>query len=88
MGEKIRIEISVLSPHREVSSPHEIVLGKHGIVFSYDGRIRSLYLPQVAPEQGWDLEQTLAHLAVKAGLPPDAWRAGPSIASSPATRCC
>jgi AMMECR1 domain-containing protein len=31
-------------------------------------------LPQVAPEQGWDRETTLRHLAQKAGLPADAWK--------------
>jgi AMMECR1 domain-containing protein len=33
-----------------------------------------VFLPQVAPEQGWNIEQTLTHLAMKAGLPPDAWK--------------
>jgi len=28
----------------------------------------------VAPEQGWDLETTLTHLARKAGLPAEIWR--------------
>jgi len=71
---KIRLELSVLSPPREVASYDEIVLGKHGIVLLYDGRIRSVYLPQVAPEQGWDLVQTLSSLSRKGGLPADAWK--------------
>jgi AMMECR1 domain-containing protein len=33
-----------------------------------------VFLPQVAPEQGWDLAATLTHLSRKAGLPPDAWK--------------
>jgi AMMECR1 domain-containing protein len=36
----------------------------------------AVFLPQVAPEQGWDLATTLAHLCRKAGLPNDAWRQG------------
>jgi AMMECR1 domain-containing protein len=28
----------------------------------------------VAPEQGWDLETTLDHLSMKAGLGPGSWR--------------
>lgn len=36
----------------------------------------AVFLPQVATEQGWSLEQTLSHLAAKAGLPPDAWKDG------------
>ena len=37
---------------------------------------RALFLPQVAPEQGWDRDTMLDHLARKAGLPTDAWRRG------------
>jgi len=33
----------------------------------------AVFLPQVAPEQGWDIATTLTHLSVKAGLPGDAW---------------
>jgi len=36
----------------------------------------AVFLPQVATEQGWTLEETLTHLSLKAGLPPDAWREG------------
>ena len=39
-----------------------------------DGR-SAVFLPQVAPEQGWNLEETLTYLSRKAGLPADAWRA-------------
>jgi hypothetical protein len=69
----ITIEISVLTVPEPVSSPDEIRIGTDGVVLSKEGR-SAVYLPQVAPEQGWDLEQTLAHLSHKAGLPPDAWK--------------
>jgi AMMECR1 domain-containing protein len=36
----------------------------------------AVFLPQVAPEQAWDLPTTLTHLSRKAGLPPDAWQTG------------
>ena len=39
----------------------------------------AVFLPQVAPEQGWGIEETLTNLAMKAGLPPDAWREGASF---------
>ena len=39
------------------------------------GRRSAVFLPQVAPEQGWTREQTLQHLCRKAGLPSDAWQA-------------
>lgn len=72
---ELDIEISALHPPRPVGSYRDIVLGRHGIVLQKAGR-SAVFLPQVAPEQGWDLETTLAHLAMKAGLPPDAWREG------------
>ncbi|OQW96414.1 MAG: hypothetical protein BWK77_04780 [Verrucomicrobia bacterium A1] len=69
------LEISALSTPREIGSWKEIVLGKHGIVLHKDGR-SAVFLPQVAPEQGWDVATTLTHLATKAGLSPDDWREG------------
>ena len=69
----ITIEVSVLTPPRPVKSADEIVIGKHGIVLS-SGWNRATFLPQVAPEQGWDRETTLRHLARKAGLAEDGWK--------------
>jgi AmmeMemoRadiSam system protein A len=69
----ITIEISVLTPPQPVKGPDDIVIGKHGIILS-SGWNRATFLPQVAPEQGWDRETTLRHLARKAGLADDAWK--------------
>ncbi len=69
----VRIEISALTPPRPVDSWHDIQIGRHGMTLSLHGRM-AVFLPQVAPEQGWDLETTLTHLSRKAGLPADAWR--------------
>ena len=74
LGE-IDIEISVLTPPRPVGSWRDIVVGTHGMVLSKAGR-SAVFLPQVAPEQGWGIEETLTHLSLKAGLPSDAWRSG------------
>jgi len=71
----IRIEISALTPAKPVKSWREIVLGKHGMTLEKDGHF-AVFLPQVATEQGWTLEETLTYLSRKAGLPPDAWRTG------------
>ncbi len=71
----LSIEISVLTPPREVKSAEDFVVGKHGILIEKGGR-RAVFLPQVAPEQGWNRDQTLDHLAAKAGLEPGAWRTG------------
>lgn len=70
---EVDLEISVLTTPTEIASPQEIKIGKDGIIFSYLGH-RALFLPQVAPEQGWNLETTLSHLAMKAGLSPDSWQ--------------
>lgn len=69
----LELEISALSPLRPVAGPDEIEVGRHGVLLSADGR-RAVFLPQVAPEQGWDRDTMLTHLALKAGLAPDAWR--------------
>ncbi len=69
------IEISALSEPVEVPSSDHIELGRHGIVLQKGSR-SAVFLPQVAPEQGWDLPTTLTHLALKAGLGPDDWRQG------------
>ena len=71
----LHIEISVLTPPRPVDSWKDIEIGRHGMILNKRGR-QALFLPQVAPEQGWGIEETLTHLAMKAGLPPDAWREG------------
>lgn len=72
---QVEIEVSVLTPLKEVSGPMDIRVGRDGVVLEKGGR-RALFLPQVAPEQGWDLETMLAHLSRKAGLPSDAWKSG------------
>ncbi len=70
----IHIEISVLSPRRKVEDPlSEIRVGEHGIYIT-QGWHRGVLLPQVATENGWDLETFLEHTCLKAGLPTDAWR--------------
>ena len=73
--DRIAIEISMLTPPAAVGGTEDIVLGRDGI-YLIKGMRRAVYLPQVAPEQGWDLEQTLSSLARKAGLSDDAWSEG------------
>jgi AmmeMemoRadiSam system protein B/AmmeMemoRadiSam system protein A len=74
----LTIEISALTPPAPVDSYEKIRIGTDGVVLRKDGR-SAVFLPQVAPEQGWDLNQTLTHLSQKAGLPPDAWKEGASF---------
>jgi AmmeMemoRadiSam system protein A len=67
------VEISVLTPEREIASIEEIEVGRHGLIVE-SGHRRGLLLPQVAAEHGWDVETFLAHTCLKAGLAEDAWR--------------
>ena len=68
----LEIEISVLSPIREISDPSIIEVGVHGLIITR-GMNRGLLLPQVAKEWKWDRETFLAQTCVKAGLPEDMW---------------
>ena len=71
----IRVEVSALTPPKRVGSWRDIVLGRDGMTLEKDGCF-AVFLPQVAPEQGWDLPTTLSFLSQKAGLSADAWREG------------
>jgi AmmeMemoRadiSam system protein A len=75
----LHIEISVLTPPRDIASIAEIAVGRHGLIVER-GMRRGLLLPQVATEHGWDAEQFVEHTCVKAGLTPDAWCHGARIA--------
>ena len=71
----LRVEVSALTPPKRVASWRDIVLGRDGMTLEKDGCF-AVFLPQVAPEQGWDLPTTLSYLSQKAGLSSDAWRNG------------
>ena len=70
---KITIEMSVLSPLSKLEDVEKIEIGTHGLVIDAGYR-RGLLLPQVATEYRWDRKQFLKQTALKAGLPPDAWK--------------
>jgi MEMO1 family protein len=74
----LEIEISVLTPMKPVSGPNDIVVGRDGVLLQKGGR-SAVFLPQVAPEQGWGRDEMLNHLSQKAGLPAGAWRDGASF---------
>jgi hypothetical protein len=69
----LSIEISVLTPFKQITDVNEIEVGKHGI-YMERGFYSGLLLPQVATEYGWDRETFLEQTCRKAGLPPDAWK--------------
>jgi AmmeMemoRadiSam system protein A len=67
------IEISVLTPMRQISDVTEIEVGKHGLMI-IQGNYSGLLLPQVASDYGWSREEFLSHTCRKAGLPQTAWK--------------
>ena len=71
--EQLRIEISILSPLRQIDSPEQIRVGHHGLVIK-QGPFSGLLLPQVAQEHGWRPRGFLGYTCEKAGLPRDAWQ--------------
>ncbi|RPH31948.1 MAG: AmmeMemoRadiSam system protein B [Bacteroidales bacterium] len=71
---ELEIEISVLTPLRLAKSIDEIILGKHGIYIKKGGR-SGTFLPQVAIETGWSLEEFLGHCAQdKASIGWSGWK--------------
>jgi AmmeMemoRadiSam system protein A len=70
---ELDLEISVLSPLKEVKELAEIEIGKHGLYLTL-GAFSGLLLPQVATENGWDRETFLEQTCLKAGLPPEAYK--------------
>ena len=70
----LRYEISVMGPIEVVRDAEEIAVGRDGLIITR-GRSAGLLLPQVATEYGWDRLTFLRQTCVKAGLPPESWRA-------------
>ena len=70
--QKVEIEISVMTPLQSLADYHGIRLGTDGVVIR-DGRAQAVFLPQVATETGWTLDQFLGSLCLKAGLERDAY---------------
>lgn len=75
---EVYLEISVLSPLKEIKDTGEVVVGKHGL-YIIKGRNRGVLLPQVAVEHGMDRESFLENTCMKAGLGADAWKEGATI---------
>jgi len=68
------IEISALSPMIPCPDPKQVKVGVHGLYLLYSGR-SGVLLPQVPVEQGWNLDEYLEYICVKAGLPPGSYNA-------------
>jgi len=70
----IDIEISALSPMELCPDPRSVKVGVHGLYLTHRDR-GGVLLPQVPVEQGWDLDEYLDYICVKAGLPPGSYDA-------------
>jgi len=71
---KLDIEISVLSPLVRTDDPLSLRLGVDGI-YIRRGHASGCFLPQVAEETGWSIEEFLSTCCShKAGLSAQAWR--------------
>jgi AmmeMemoRadiSam system protein A len=81
---EIDIEISVLTPLKDVSGATDIVAGRDGIVLNKEGR-SAVFLPQVALEQGWHRQELLNNLCLKAGLTAGCWEKGAQLSTFQAT---
>jgi len=74
----ISIEVSALTPLRQIRDPQDVEVGRHG-VYIVKGGNSGLLLPQVAPEQGWNRDELLVGVCRKADLPPTAYKDADSI---------
>jgi hypothetical protein len=74
----VEIEISVMTPLRRAAGHRAIRLGRDGVLIR-DGDAQALFLPQVAAETGWTLDEFLGQLCLKAGLERSAWRTSRSM---------
>ena len=68
---------NIPSPLKKIKNPiQEIEIGKHGVIVQ-QGLNSGVFLPQVATENNWDLEEFMGQLCQqKAGLSKDAWKTG------------
>jgi len=71
----IEIEISVLTPMKQVAGVSDIVVGRDGVLLGKNDH-HAVFLPQVATEQDWSREEMLDNLCRKAGLETGCWKQG------------
>ncbi|HEY9758026.1 MAG TPA: AmmeMemoRadiSam system protein B [Oculatellaceae cyanobacterium] len=71
----LEIDINVLTSPHPVGGYKDIVVGRDGVIMYKDGK-QSVFLPSVATEFGWTLEEMLSQLSLKAGCGADGWQNG------------
>ncbi len=76
--ENLLLEISILTKPVQLDAPTKrdlpkmIEIGRDGLILKWSFG-SGLLLPQVAPEFGWNAEDFLCNLSLKAGAPSDQW---------------
>jgi AmmeMemoRadiSam system protein B/AmmeMemoRadiSam system protein A len=71
---EITLEISVMTPRQKINDWHQIKLETDGVVL-VQGNRSGTFLPQVAKQTKWDLEEFLSELcSQKAGLPKNCYQ--------------
>ncbi|MCK5055648.1 MAG: AmmeMemoRadiSam system protein B [Candidatus Aminicenantes bacterium] len=70
---QIDMEVSVMTPLQKIADYSKIRLGTDGVIIKKGSR-QAVFLPQVALETGWDLDEFLSQLCRKAWLPVDAYK--------------
>ena len=76
----LEIELSILTPFKEVAGPWAIVVGRDGVLLEKDRR-SAVFLPQVATEEHWTRDEMLDNLCVKGGLREGCWRSGARLST-------
>jgi AmmeMemoRadiSam system protein A len=76
--DRVRIEISVMSPLVRLRDPSTFTVGVHGLMIER-GPARGLLLPQVARDHRWDRQTFLEHTCRKAGLDLECWKDPTSV---------
>ncbi|WP_439184963.1 AmmeMemoRadiSam system protein B [Carboxylicivirga taeanensis] len=70
----LKVEISILTPMRQIAEVSEINMGQHGIYIK-KGSQHGTFLPQVGARNDWSVEEYLGHCSRdKAGIGWDGWR--------------
>jgi AmmeMemoRadiSam system protein A len=68
--DKLKIEVSVISPIERIYSPQQVKVGEHGLVLK-NGEKSSLFLPHVPLLNNWNLATYVEELCKKATLSTD-----------------
>lgn len=71
--DRLEIEITVLSPIKQITDPDAVLVGRHGLIVSR-GHVSGVLLPQVPIENDWDRETFLSETCIKAGLDAGSWK--------------